>query len=43
MTAGLQRLASYPALADFVASLTAEQRQRLASLLTGKPEGGDNT
>ena len=28
-------------LADFVASLTAEQRQRLAALLTGKQEGGE--
>jgi hypothetical protein len=29
-------------LAEFVASLTAEQRQRLASLLAGKREGGDD-
>ena len=29
-------------LADFVASLTDEQRQRLAALLTGKREGGDD-
>ena len=29
-------------LADFVASLTAEQRQRLAALLAGKREGGDD-
>ena len=28
-------------LAAFVASLTAEQRQRLASLLTGTQEGGE--
>jgi hypothetical protein len=30
------------ALAAFVASLTAEQRQRLAALLSGKREGGDD-
>jgi hypothetical protein len=29
-------------LAEFVASLTAEQRHRLASLLTSKREGGDD-
>jgi hypothetical protein len=29
-------------LAEFVASLTAEQRQRLVALLTGKREGGDD-
>lgn len=28
-------------LADFVASLTAEQRQRLAALLIGRKEGGE--
>ena len=29
-------------LADFVAGLTAEQRQRLAALLTGAKEGGES-
>ena len=29
-------------LADLVASLTDEQRQRLAALLTGKREGGED-